>query len=188
MIYPQSCVKTSSMYECVRLACALLTLIVCIGFTASVAANGPKVGAIAAGKASGAALKAKSSTASGKTSAVNPKIHGSQRATGKVTLQFNRNGSTASQGWKKRVHPILDGTKSVTGHRSHEYKNDGRNGSVVLPKKTPGGKKITYTTTYVRPGKHIRKKSNARLTTGSDGSAWISRHHGDGGERVKRIQ
>lgn len=110
---------------------------------------------------------------------------------------FNRNtiGATSgvNPGLRQRAYKVIDGLEKPGGARamglpSHAFKNDGRNGSVVLPKTTSSGEPIRYTTTYLRPSTPGRSYANGRVTTGSDGSAYVSRHHGDGGGIVKRIQ
>lgn len=110
---------------------------------------------------------------------------------------FNRNAIGGASGvnpaLRQRAYKVVDGLAKpggakAMGLRSHEFRNDGRNGSTTLPTTTPAGKPIAYTTTYLRPRTPGRSHANARVTTGSDGSAWISRHHGDRGGQVKRIQ
>lgn len=109
---------------------------------------------------------------------------------------FNRNAiggaSGVSPGMRARSYAIADALKrpggaQAMGLRSKPYRNDGAGGSAVLPK-TKNGKPVTYQSTYMRPGGHTRKLSNGRVVTGSDGSIYVSRHHGQGGEQVKRIQ
>lgn len=110
---------------------------------------------------------------------------------------FNRNAIGGASGvnpaLRQRAYKVVDGLARpggarAMGLRSHEFRNDGRNGSATLPTTTPSGKPIAYTTTYLRPSTPGRSHANARVTTGNDGSAWISRHHGDGGGKIKRIQ
>lgn len=110
---------------------------------------------------------------------------------------FNRGSvggaSGVNPGLRKRAYGVIDGLEKPGGAqsmglRSHEFKNDGRNGSTVLPKTTPSGESISYRTTYLRPNTPGRSYANGRVTTGSDGSAYVSRHHGDKGGKVKRIQ
>jgi len=101
--------------------------------------------------------------------------------------------SGVNPGLRKRAYGVIDGLEKPGGAqsmglRSHEFKNDGRNGSAVLPKTTPSGESISYRTTYLRPNTPGRRYANGRVTTGSDGSAYVSRHHGDKGGEVKRIQ
>lgn len=101
--------------------------------------------------------------------------------------------SGVNPGLRKRAYGVIDGLEKPGGAqsmglRSHEFKNDGRNGSTVLPKTTPSGESISYRTTYLRPNTLGRSYANGRVTTGSDGSAYVSRHHGDKGGEVKRIQ
>jgi hypothetical protein len=40
----------------------------------------------------------------------------------------------------------------------------------------------------MKRGGHARKYANARVITGSDGSAYVNRHHGQNGGKTKRIQ
>lgn len=110
---------------------------------------------------------------------------------------FNRNSIGGASGvnrmLRQRAYKVIDGLEKpggarAMGLRSHPFKNDGRNGSVVLPKSTSSGQPVSYATTYLRPNTPGRSLANGRVTTGSDGSAYVSRHHGDAGGKVKRIQ
>lgn len=113
------------------------------------------------------------------------------------TTSFNRNAVGGASGvnpfLRQRAYNVIDGLQKpggagAMGLRSHAYRNDGRNGSTLLPKTTPSGKPIDYTTTYMRPYAKNRGSANARVVTGSDGSAWLSRHYGEKGGKVGRIQ
>jgi hypothetical protein len=113
-----------------------------------------------------------------------------------VRAQFNRQTVGATSGVKPklmgRAYAVLDKQRAAGGApiglRSHVFKNDGRNGTVVLPRTTNSGQAITYQTTYLRSHTPGRKYANARVTLGSDGRAYLSRHHGNNGGTVKRIQ
>lgn len=110
---------------------------------------------------------------------------------------FNRESIGPVSGVKpavrQRAYKVIDGLGKPGGARSmrlrsHEYKNDGRNGTVVLPKLSPKGDPIKYTTTYMREQRPGQTKFNARVVTSTDGSAWISKHYGQDGGRVARLQ
>jgi hypothetical protein len=101
---------------------------------------------------------------------------------------FNRNVYSGASGLKpgvlNRAHRVADGLKQpggarAMGLRSHGFKNDGRSGTARLPTVTAKGQRLTYQTTYMRPGGHARASSSMRLVTGSDGRAYVTRHYRD---------
>lgn len=65
--------------------------------------------------------------------------------------------------------------KGVEGGRT--YKNDGRQGSQILPPRTRSGKPIKYQEWDVSLPKNKGGRGKERLITGSDGSAWYSNDH-----------
>lgn len=84
-----------------------------------------------------------------------------------------------------RLAETPEGAKAL---KKHPLLNDQRNGSPLLPPTTARGDPITYQTLNLRTGGHPRRLSNGRVTVGSDGSMWVSRHHGEHGEKIVRIR
>ena len=117
--------------------------------------------------------------------------------TPKVT--FNR----LSVGGASGINPALR-ARAYRAIDEHGSKNFGNKGPVFLPRTDAQGNALKYREMRLREGDHARKYSNGRVTVavgpkrvaipGTDrttnltGPAYVSRHHGDGGGRVVRIQ
>lgn len=146
-------------------------------------------------------------------SAKEPKVANAPKASSKTTTgakptpqvraQFNRQTVGATSGVNKalreRAYQRLDQLHAAQGKpigvQVKSFKNDGRNQTPVLPRATPGGKPIGYTEMRLREGTAGRSYANGRVSLGSDGKAYVSRHHGDpmrggkpGAGKVVRIQ
>lgn len=120
-----------------------------------------------------------------------------------TTTAFNRAGiggaSGVSPALRARAYRQIDQAAqrsgaSPRGTRSHPFANDGRAGSVMLPKTSSGGQALNYRTSYVRGQSQTGKTHgiNARIVTDPDASkrppAYLSTHYGQNGGRVHRIQ
>lgn len=112
-------------------------------------------------------------------------------------VAFNRQSiggaARVSPGLRQRAYAIDDhmrvhGDKPPPGHRLSPYRNDGRNGSVLLPRQNAQGQPIAYQRIYLRPGKHERNLANGRLIRGTDRSLYVTRHYGQDGGRTVRVQ
>lgn len=137
-------------------------------------------------------------TATGRTAApavsklTTPAVRAAPPTIGPKTA-FNRNVFGGASGLKpgmlSRAYTIdngirLPGGAQAMGLRSHPFANDGRSGTPRLPSVNARGQQLTYQTTYMRPGGHERASANARLVTGSDGRAYVTRHY----QNFKRVQ
>jgi len=58
-----------------------------------------------------------------------------------------------------------------------EYRNNGRQGEEVLPKRAPNGVRITYKEYDVNPYRRGVNRGKERLVIGSDGSAYYTKDH-----------
>lgn len=118
-------------------------------------------------------------------------------ATPSPKVAFNREnfGATSgvAPGLRNRAYGAFDATQAPGGARraglkAGPFRNDAKNGEKPLPTNTPAGKPITYERVNLRPGGHERKNSQGRAVIGSDKSVWVSRHYGQDGGQVKRVQ
>lgn len=181
-----------------RLTLSMIAIVV--GMAASLAPAQAKRlgGAFSAAAAKPAAIPGAPASPSGWRTMPPPKapnyIGGSTKA-----VTFNR----LSVGGASGVNPALRARayKAIDKHRS---KNFGNKGPVFLPRIDAQGNALTYREVRLREGDHVRKYSNGRVTiavgpklvripgtdhtTSLTGPAYLSRHHGEGGGRVVRIQ
>lgn len=169
-------------------------------------------GQVAAGPAGPASKQTMAPTAASSRSAARgvsagragtPRVTAPARPTPQARAQFNRQtvGATSdvNKALRERAYRRLDQLHAAQGRpigvKVKPFGNDGRNQTPVLPRVTPGGKPIGYTELRLRGDTAGRSYANGRVALGTDGKAYLSRHHGDpmrggtpGMGKVVRIQ
>jgi RHS repeat-associated protein len=99
-----------------------------------------------------------------------------------LTLGARKIGSGKLKILKKLARYIVNQSSNQkipgTAKGGKKYTNDGRDGSVVLPKKDSKGNPVTYSEYDINPApQHGRDRGSERMVIGSDGSAWYTKDH-----------